>query len=230
MNSAITFASFICLLWLTGVVLKLPAGTVPITLKVYLLLHLVFVLSGWLGNQQWNWYTHNYVTIYTLSCIPMLAAAMVLTVSAASYEELLPAGVAGLFFCAAIFYICYHKFPGDFQYTLLGLLVGVFISCGITLFLTIVGDQGPEWEKIKITLGAFWLIEGALHYYWGVLLSRGERQKAMELHEYAPGLIAVFLFFYLAWSLSQAHVITSRMPERELQSTHLPRSPKPDSV
>jgi hypothetical protein len=231
MNSAITFASFICLLWLTGVVLALPQGSVPLILKLYLLAHLLFLLSGWLANQQWSWYDDHYVRIYTACAIPVFACAILLTLQTTSREDMLPLGLACVFQAAAIFTVSWNVFPhsiydprATYLYRLLGLFVVVFVSCGITLFLTMAASQGPIWEKMKITLGAFWLIEGAMHWWWGVLMARGERQKAMELHEWGPALVAVFVFFYLAWSLSSAHIIS---PETRRTPSALDRPAQP---
>lgn len=203
-TNALTFASFVCLLWLTGVVMRLPKGTVPLILKLYLIAHIVFLLGAWLGNQQWSWYDKHYVEIYTVCAIPVFVSAILLTMLTSKMNNMGTVGLMCVFIVAAITVTASVVFPREYLYRLLGVFVGVFIGCGLSLFLTMASNEGPIWETIKITLGCFWLIEGMMHWAWGAMMARGDRQDAMVIHRWAPALVAIFAFWYLGWSLSQA--------------------------
>ena len=203
-TNALTFASFVCLLWLTGVVMRLPKGTVPLILKLYLLAHIVFLLGGWLGNQQWSWYDAHYVEIYTVCAIPVFVAAILLTLLTTRMNNMSAVGLMCIFIISAVSVTAHAAFPHTYLYRLLGAFVGVFIGCGLALFLTMASNEGPLWETIKLTLGCFWLVEGMMHWAWAAMMARGDRDDAMALHRWAPALVAIFVFLYLGWSLSQA--------------------------
>jgi hypothetical protein len=213
LSSVIYLCSFIMLVVVAGIMLGLPRDTVPLTAKIYLCTQVFWVISVWLANQQWSYFGKLYAEVYTYSVLPMLCALVVLTLQFCSSEKMLPAGLWAIFGVAAIFLITRKVFlmpnmtPRDnLAIWIGGLTTAVFISCGIALFLSIGEYQGPILENIKITLVLFWLIEGLLQFYILTLKTRGDDERAIRVHTVLPGLVAIFLFFYLAWSLSQVRV------------------------
>lgn len=213
-----TFVSIVAIACASALTLRIAGRELSWTVPVYVIAQFFFGLVGWWGLQRGDKhqtaYLWAFVGMFSLVIFCAFLATGRLVAVAFDFGGAMLDAVGAAVISGVVFALVAKRLAVDDQIAFWKVIIlaqaGLFLFCGVATFLTLIAGLRPAPQSVALALGGFWSLVGAFMFAHAIGIERTFGPRWSRLNDFAPQMLAIIAFSWLAFQLSSCQHEGSR--------------------